>query len=784
MTRLAGASRLTALAWLATVSTSVALFPLFQSKGYLIAGAAVAGLVGLVGLGLRALRVPVALVVLAQVATVVVWVVATRSAGKALYGILPTPEALQAVMRQLRNGVAVANDYAPPVPRSPGLVLLVALGIAAIAILVDLIAIGLNRVAWAGIPLLALYAVPAATVPNGVPALAFIPGAFGFIALLSAEEGERVSHWGKRITRAGRLWDDGGKDRVYTNALAQSGRRIGTTAIALAVVIPLLLPAFSERLWSSGTGGGDGSGSISIDNPIVDLRRDLVQPSDAPLIFVETKHPDPSYLRLAALDAFDGFSWRPSVRQIPSGQQANAGLPPPPGLSSSVETSRMLYTFDVSELVDSTWLPEYYPSVAATARGDWRYDEANLDILSADADLSAAGQHYELRALEVRPTSAQLQNATAAPPALVRHFTELPSELPAIVAQQGAFVVGNAETDFERAIALQDWFRSTGDFTYSTKRVAGNSTEALTDFLTRGRTGYCEQFAAAMAVLARTMDIPARVAVGFLHPDKVGKNRFVFSSHDLHTWPELYFQGVGWVRFEPTPAARSGSVPPYTSGASVNTLPDPDSILPDSNDRAPDVPDNPRGNLADAPSGNVGAATESSSSGLRWGGWALLSLAVLLVPAVSRLGVRAWRWRRAGSVGNSQAEAAWAELRDSARDLGLAWGGSLTPRGTARGLAPRLTGRSEAAAALSRLVAFVERSRYARDPGDTPNARSDVKAVVAALSAGASRRARLRAHAAPASLLTNLSAGWLARRARSGNGHPGTTAGPDFVGGV
>ena len=76
-----------------------------------------------------------------------------------------------------------------------------------------------------------------------------------------------------------------------------------------------------------------------------------------------------------------------------------------------------------------------------------------------------------------------------------------------------------------------------------------------------GRVGYCEQFAAAFAVMARTLDMPSRVAIGFLAPKQVGHDEWVYSAHDMHAWPEVYFRGSGWVRFEPTPAGRTGTPP-------------------------------------------------------------------------------------------------------------------------------------------------------------------------------------------------------------------------------
>ena len=96
----------------------------------------------------------------------------------------------------------------------------------------------------------------------------------------------------------------------------------------------------------------------------------------------------------------------------------------------------------------------------------------------------------------------------------------------------------------------------------------GNGTDDLVRFLTEGdggRIGYCEQFASAMAVMARSLGIPARVAVGFLEPEQVGDETCEYSAHDLHAWPELYFAGAGWVRFEPTPPGRASGVPAYTT---------------------------------------------------------------------------------------------------------------------------------------------------------------------------------------------------------------------------
>src|SRR5690606_40395181 len=103
-------------------------------------------------------------------------------------------------------------------------------------------------------------------------------------------------------------------------------------------------------------------------------------------------------------------------------------------------------------------------------------------------------------------------------------------------------------------------------FTCGLERAASVGNDELVAFLDEsGRVGYCEQFAASMAVMARTLGIPSRVAVGFLQPRKVSDDFWEFSAHDLHAWPELFFAGSGWVRFEPTPATRASGVPEHSA---------------------------------------------------------------------------------------------------------------------------------------------------------------------------------------------------------------------------
>ena len=139
--------------------------------------------------------------------------------------------------------------------------------------------------------------------------------------------------------------------------------------------------------------------------------------------------------------------------------------------------------------------------------------------------------------------------------------------MPEIISQTAIEVAGAAGTPYDQALALQSYLRA-APFAYSEDAPVadgfdGSGLDALAVFL-QEKVGYCVHYASAMAVMARTLGIPSRIAVGFQPGDLQlvdGRSVYTVSSDDLHAWPELYFDGVGWLRFEPTPGR--GSVPDY-----------------------------------------------------------------------------------------------------------------------------------------------------------------------------------------------------------------------------
>ena len=99
-------------------------------------------------------------------------------------------------------------------------------------------------------------------------------------------------------------------------------------------------------------------------------------------------------------------------------------------------------------------------------------------------------------------------------------------------------------------VALQNWFRT--EFAYDLSVQAGNSDDAVRQFL-RIRRGYCEQFSATFAAMARSLGIPARVAIGFTPGELRDDGLYHVYDRHAHAWPEVWFDGFGWVSFEPTP---------------------------------------------------------------------------------------------------------------------------------------------------------------------------------------------------------------------------------------
>lgn len=716
--------------------------------------------VPLVGVVLRAAPMPrrIGALLHVLVIAVLVWLML---GGSAVHPFSTTGD----IANRVADAWVSAETYRPPIPETvPGIApLLIPCGAAALLV-VDLLACWLRRVPLAGLPLLAVYCVPISVIGDGVPWLVFLFAAGGFLLMMFLQESAHITRWGRPLG-TGAVSDPQGFG-VSNGASKTSATTVGGVAMVMAVVLPVFIPTL--HLDGLGLfGPGNGGNGVKVVNPIVDMRRNLHEGADIPLLTVDTNDPDPSYLRIAVLADFNGIDWTSGNRSIVSDQTATGLLPTiEQGLSGSVPLEPHSYAITATTSFDSHWLPTPFPATSVTAFGDWHWDVTTMDFIAGNDSTNAAGLTWTATAADPKLSNYSMINSLSAPLTIQEPYTQIPSTLPSYVATLAQKVTHGASSRFQQAVMLQDWFRSTGGFRYSLKRSdPGDSNQALLDFLSPGkghRVGYCEQFSSAFALMARTLGLPTRVAIGFINPQRTGTNRYVFSSHDMHAWPEVYFRGSGWVRFEPTPAARTGAAPAYTTGAILK----PGALGPSDGPTTKgghNTSDPTSATASKAPHNQTGDSTTSTSGGhVPWvpilAGVLLLALlaVVCYLPGAVR---RSRRQRRL----QGGAEEAWVELRDSAVDLGVPWPAGRSPHETGyllsawfgpepdgaplvrpprgRGLAPG------AEDALDRMVDRLERVRYARYADDSPGLLADdVRTVIASLehgcTAGSLRRAR------------------------------------------
>lgn len=765
---MSGRARLAIGAAVATMMAACALLPLVSPTTWIFQ----AGLLVAVqtGVGAATRRVPLArsltVAIQALVSLVLLTLVFARE--QALLGLIPGPDAFRHFADLLQQGSDDVSRFAIPAPLSDGIRLMLVGGVLVIGLIVDLLAVTLRSAAPAGLPLLALYSVAAGLSDGGTDWLWFLVAAAGYLMLLLAEGRERLSQWGRVFGGAAR---SPGGPAGGAVAPVRTGRRIGVVALGVAVVVPLALPAMRGGLLDgtgTGVGAGNGNGgTISAVNPLVSLRDSLNVDEDRQVLSVRTSSNDIAdlYLRIVSLDDFDGTTWKPSQRHIVGVPDP---FPTPAGLGEDVRRSQVRTRITAADWYAQDWLPMPYPPSGVRVAGKWRYEPVGMTLVG-DHGQNTRGASYEVTSLDVQPTAEQLASAPEPSQALRREYTKVPKSLPSVVASTAEQVTAGATSHYEEAVKLQDYFAVTGGFQYDTEVQVGQGPDAIATFLEK-KQGFCIHFSFAMAAMARTLGIPARVAVGFAPGTPQSDGTVSVGLKDAHAWPELYFEGVGWTRFEPTPTR--GTAPEYTQSDTPGTsLPDVTRPSQQASE-APSAAASPSESCTaqmrkleacDSPS--VPAAAAGGGDGPKWWQsalWAVGGLVVLVLPLSPLLWRKRLRAVRLGGHARTEegaaahALAAWQELTDTAWDFGILPDESLTPRRAADRIVRLGHLDAAAGAAVHRVADALEQVLYAPRPRPTAGLAEDVRRVAGALSAAVSRGTRLRALFAPRSAVRAL----------------------------
>ncbi len=731
---------------IAVVLTSFTLRELTTDHSYLFWSLLLTVLIGLVTAVLRRRHLPGLVVFAGQL---VVLGIGLLGVAAALPRVVATGGYWDNLFRLLPAAFVHMREQAAPMEANVGVTFLLVAAVGLVAVLTDLMAATLHRTAWTLAPLASLYLVPAVGIVGDIGTIDFLVLAIGYLLILGAEGMNATSRWTRGLTH-----DSAQGIGSAEPVVARAAGLIGVPALVLTVVVALLVPMLGIAGWGGGSGQGN-DGPLQLTDPTADLRRNLNLPTDRVVIHYTSENPNGEYLRMASLPVFNNNGWLNSSISVKSGR-----LPSPPGLTS--DTPKAVRTqIQVLQGYDSGYLPVPYAPQSFSAAGSWGYDPNSLVILSTDRNKNnaIAGLHYEVSSLDIAPGLPQLSNAAAGTPQDIELTGPVPKDLPQDLIDLTERVTKNANTPAAKAAAIQAFLRSS-QFTYSTETLPGNGYQALENFLLKDHTGYCEQFAAAMAMMARIVGIPSRFAVGFLPGTKVG-TEWQVSAHNQHAWPELYFAGEGWVRYEPTPSV--ATAPGYTLNNTNGTSAEP-SDQPSSS-TSNQVSTGPSQVATPVPS-QLAVVASGPSTGqliaLSIGAVAMVvALSLLVAPSLLRIRLRRCRLTHGKSPGG-RVEAAWAELRDTKVDLRSGWP-SGSPRVIARQLGTDLD--PDAASGLNSLAVLVERARYARtfdDPAQAEGVDKLASQLRTALLAPHRRGRRLRATLVPRSL-------WLNRRAgRSG----------------
>jgi transglutaminase-like putative cysteine protease len=753
---------LTAASFLFLVIATMALGPLISGSGWWWLCAFIAAGTMFTGFGLRALRTPPSLVPVLELAALLLMLTLLFGGPTSFALIVPTTDTFDIFGELIAGAQRTIEQQSVPAIAVPPLAFALALGIGLLAVVVDTLVQTARVPALAAAPALVPILIPGFIIEAGAELPTLVLSAAAYLLLLRVDV---------RVRRRARLAAGDEGEQAAATVIAPKrvpivstlGASLGLAAVGLlaASVLAASTPSVSTSLLL----GSPSQGTLFARgvSPFIDLGRDLRRPDPLPAFHYLARDGDRPYFTLLTLDRFEGEVWSATERAVDGDNTVDA-LPRPQGLSSAVETSEHPIDVIVDE-VRTTWLPVPYPTTRIEGlRGSWFWDDGSLTVRSVDT--STDGQRYRVTRLDIEPTPQQLRSASRAASRDVQAFLELPDELPAIITDTASVITAASATPYDAAVAIQAYLRGS-DFDYSTEAPVedgydGGGYDVIAKFL-ETKAGYCVHFASTMAVLARQSGIPARISIGYTQgspsDDRIdGVQRVEVDSHDLHSWPELYFEGVGWVPFEPTPGR--GTVPDYSRpGAGEEqapTVPSPAPTAPGDSGR-PDV--DPDRDLAG------GAGDPLAIAGQLWlraGTVALIVGALLLVPAAFRLSQRLTRVRRIRR-GERPADAAWTELTATALDLGAGGSGSETPRA----FATRITERDafddvRARDAVLRMRDAVERERYGPVDGvQVPEASaaslvSDLEAARSALLEDAGAAERARAALVPHSLFDSV----------------------------
>lgn len=725
--------------------TLTPLIGIFEGLGWTVPVLLTITVIAVCGSLMRAAGRGQGLQTLAMAAGLLVVLTAGFGDGTALLFIIPLPATFAHFALLAGEGVTGIVTNAPPVPAEGGILFLTLFGIGLVAILHDMFVVGLRTPALAGLTLLTMYLVPVSVAPDATAWFWFILPAVSYLWLLADDNLRRVSAFGHRFTGTGQL-----VSQRFPSPLARTARwsAVGFIVVTLVslTVVPTNTSGFLDRVAQGWEGGGDaGMGDV---NPWANLSGSLNQPEEVDVLRVTTDDPNPSYLRMHVLDELttDGFG--------PNDYENGGSID-----SFADPGDAAVYQAEIQNLaLEAAVVPVYGNPVDLDIEGDWAID-TDTDVIIGDGSDMRGVDSYSLSYTDEAPDAEVLAGAAGMDESSDQweDSTSHPDvpELTDIVEREIS-----GDTVHEKVLSVYDFLSVSNGFRYSLETTEAGNDEAILDFL-QTKQGYCQQYAAAMAWMLRELDVAARVVIGLSQGERDGED-WVLTNHDYHAWVEVYYDGPGWVMYDPTPASGvPGSVSfPWAAEPAPEDEPTDDVTATADPSAGPVESESPaEGDPTTGAEAPTEGPTAQATDGGSGGGMSFNPAWLLLIPlAALPFAPALWRklLRRSRlSPGRISAQTAWDEVVDLALDYGVGLSDSLTPRQAAGVLGQAAPGAREAATVLGSAMA---RHRYSPRGADAAGLADAVRDLHAELDKNAEPRRRYRAVFWPASLLAKISA--------------------------
>ncbi|WP_232701751.1 transglutaminase domain-containing protein [Halobacterium wangiae] len=289
---------------------------------------------------------------------------------------------------------------------------------------------------------------------------------------------------------------------------------------------------------SSGVFGALSLGdSTSVGGPISQSQRTQAA---TPHFVAETD--EPQYWRTGAYVAYTGSGWeRDSVNRIEAS----------PSVERRSESRHTVTLRQAATALPSPWRPFdlEYTCTGAESCGQ-EFSQTDTGGVRARPGLDA-GEEYSVETLDPVSDESDLRDIRVRGSIASTKYTTV--ETTDRVEQLSERLVGDADNRYEAARTVETYLEN--EKNYSLSDVPEPGDQIADQFLFEQEQGYCEYYATAMVVMLRSQDVPARYVAGYAPGERVGEDRYLVRGADAHAWVEVYFEQLGWVRFDPTPSA-------------------------------------------------------------------------------------------------------------------------------------------------------------------------------------------------------------------------------------